>query len=151
MTDELGYVELDFPTLGTMLRAKLTDSSSPELRAAFLDALPFQTIYSHTMASGYGLYAPTPIVGNFETDWTLLTELPVGALCLITDSYKTLGLYYGEITEPLPETLPLAYVVPEDIEKLKHVGREIWLSNFWTHVPVRVEVRMATSLEGALS
>jgi hypothetical protein len=141
------YIELEFPTLGHTLLAKMTTDSSPSLRAAFLDALPFETIYSHTMSSGYGLYAPTRIVGNFESEWTLLSELPVGAVALCTDSYKTLGLYYGPITEPLPETLPLAYVVPEDIERLKIVGREIWYSNYVTHEPVRVCVRVADGRE----
>ncbi|MBS1677226.1 MAG: hypothetical protein JST08_07560 [Actinobacteria bacterium] len=136
-------IELAFPTLGRTLRAKLTTDSSPDLRAAFLDALPFESIFSHTMSSGYGLYAPTRIVGNFDSEFTLLSELPVGAVALCTDSYKTLGLYYGEITEPLPETLPLAYVWPEDIEDLRFVGEEIWRSNYMTHEPVIVQVRTA--------
>lgn len=136
-------IELAFPTLGRTLRAKLTDDSSPDLRAAFLAALPFESIFSHTMSSGYGLYAPTRIVGNFDSEFTLLSELPVGAVALCTDSYKTLGLYYGEITEPLPETLPLAYVWPEDIDDLRQVGEEVWRSNYMTHEPVIVQVRVA--------
>lgn len=146
-TTTFGHVELDFPTLGRTLRAKLTTDSSPQLRAAFLAALPFESIFSHTMASGYGLYAPTRIVGNFDSEFTLLSELPVGALALCTDSYKTLGLYYGEITEPLPETLPLAYVVPEDIDDLKRVGEEVWRSNYMTHEPVIVQVRAGADTE----
>ncbi len=141
------HIELEFPTLDITLRAQMTTDSSPTLRAAFVEALPFETIFSHTMSSGYGLYAPTRIVGTFESEWTLLSELPVGAIALCTDSYKTLGMYYGEITEPLPETLPLAYVVPADVPALKRVGREIWLSNYVSHEPVTVCVRAAAPEE----
>ncbi len=141
-------VELEFPKLDKTLRAKLLWDMNPQLCELFVESLPFTTIYSHTTASGEGMYAPTRVVGTVPAKHALLTELPHGTITLSTDNYKTLGLFYGRITEPLPGFPPVAQVIDDDLEDMRTVGREVWLSNTVTHDPLDVTVRIADQ-EGA--
>ena len=135
-------VALSFPKLEAELRANVLWDYNPELCELFAESLPFTTIYSHTTASGEGMYAPTRIVGRVRgAKHMLLTEMPHGTITLSTDNYKTLGLFYGPITEPLPGFPPVAQIIDEDIETMRRVGREVWLSNYVTHDPIDVTVR----------
>lgn len=133
-------IRLDFPAISQVLRATLLWDVNPVLVGRFVDTLPFQTVYSHTTASGQGAYAPTKVVGTIPARHQLLTEMKPGTLTLSTDNYKTLGLFYGRITEPLPGFPPVAVVVDEDLAAMAVVGREIWLSNTVTHEPLVVTV-----------
>lgn len=137
------HISLDFPALNTVLKARLLWDVNPELCEKFLETLPFTTIYSHTTASGQGMYAPTRVVGSVPAKHMLLTEMPHGTITLSTDNYKTLGFFYGPITEPLPGFPPIAEVIDEDKPKMAGVGREVWLSNTVTHEPVAVTVTAA--------
>lgn len=133
-------VVLDFSTIRLRLHARLLWELNPVLVEKFVETLPFQTIYSHTTASGQGMYAPTKVVGKIPARHQLLTEMQPGTITLSTDNYKTLGLFYGRITEPLPGFPPVAVVVEEDLETMQIVGREVWLSNTVTHEPIIVTV-----------
>lgn len=137
------HINLDFASLGTVLKARLRWDLNPELCEKFLETLPFTTIYSHTTASGQGMYAPTRVVGTVPAKHMLLTEMPHGTLTLSTDNYKTLGFFYGRITEPLPGFPPIAEVVDDDKPLMERVGREVWLSNTVTHEPIAVTVTAA--------
>lgn len=132
------YLSIRFPGLGITLRAKLLWEENPKVCELLLDNLPIETIYSHTMASGQGMYAPARIVGYVKAKQVLLTDLPHGTLTLSTGDYKALGMFYGEITEPLPGWPPVARVVEEDMPDLLRVGREVWIATYMTHDPVRV-------------
>ncbi|MBS1890717.1 MAG: hypothetical protein JST59_05455 [Actinobacteria bacterium] len=142
-------LELDFPKIGKTLHAKLLWDMNPQLCELFVESLPFTTIYSHTTASGEGMYAPTRVVGTVPAKHMLLTEMPHGTLTLSTDNYKTLGLFYGRITEPLPGFPPVAQVVDEDLDDMRVVGREVWLSNTVSHDPIDVTVRVVDEKEQA--
>jgi hypothetical protein len=134
-------IALSFPKLEAELRAKVLWNLNPELCKLLAQSLPFTTIYSHATASGEGMYAPTRIVGTVRAKHMLLTEMPHGTLTLSTDNYKTLGLFYGPITEPLPGFPPVAQVIDEDLKTMRRVGREVWLSNYVTHDLIDVTVR----------
>jgi hypothetical protein len=140
-------IELEFPGLGITLRANVLWDLNRELCELFIGGLPFTTIYSHTTASGEGMYAPTRFVGNVPAKHVLLTEMAPGTITLSTDNYKTLGLFYGRITEPLPGFPPVAQVIDDDLEAMCKVGREVWISNTYTHEPVKVTVRVPVPQE----
>lgn len=130
-------IQISFPDLDINLSAKLLWDLNPELCQLLVDHLPIETIFSHTMSSGQGLYAPIRIVGNVSAKYDLLSEAPLGSVMLSTEVYKTLVMFYGEITEPLPGPR-VAQVIDQSIADLKRAGREVWISNYMTHVPVRV-------------
>jgi hypothetical protein len=136
-------ITLDFPKLDARIRARVLWEMNPELCDLFVSSLPFTTIYSHTTASGEGMYAPTRIVGTVPARHMLLTDMPHGTITLSTDNYKTLGLFYGRITEPLPGFPPVAQVLDDDMPTLRKIGREVWLSNYVTHDPIDVTVDAA--------
>lgn len=133
-------IVLDFPSISQRLRATLLWDYNPTLVERFVETLPFQTIYSHTTASGQGMYAPTKVVGKIPAQHQLLTEMVPGTITLSTDNYKTLGLFYGLITEPLPGFPPVAIVIDDDLDAMRVVGREVWLSNTVSHDPIIVTV-----------
>lgn len=140
MPDTPETIVLDFPAISQRLHARLLWELNPVLVTRFVETLPFSTVYSHTTASGEGMYAPTKVVGKIPARHQLLTEMQPGTITLSTDNYKTLGLFYGRITEPLPGFPPVAVVVPEDLDAMRVVGREVWLSNTVTHEPLIVTV-----------
>lgn len=137
------HIRLDFRHLGLVLRAKLLWEVNPDLCRTFAATLPFTTVYSHTTGSGQGMYAPTRVVGRVPARHELLTRLPHGTLTLSTDNYKTLGFFYGTITEPLPGFPPVAEVVEEDKPLMAQVGREVWLANTITHDPAPATVTVS--------
>lgn len=130
------FVQIRFPAFGVTMRARICWDENMEACELFLKNLPIETIYSHMTASGQALMAPIRIVENVsQSKYTLLTELPRGSLCMDTSVYKSLDLYYGDVTEPLPAAR-IAQVVEEDLADLARVGREVWISNYMTHKPV---------------
>lgn len=137
------YLHITFPTLDIILKAKILWNDNPKLCELLCSNLPIETIYLHTMASGQGMYAPIRIVGRISAKHVLLTEMRHGTVTLSTGDYKTLGLFYGEITEPLPGFPPVAEVVEEKMADLMRVGREVWVANYMTHEPMRVRFEAA--------
>ncbi len=131
-----------FPQLGITLRAKLLWDMNPESCELFIKNLPFETIYSHTMASGLGMYAPHRIVAKLKAKYQLLTEVQDGTLTLSTGDYKTVGFFYGPMTEPLP-LAPIAHIIPEDHDAMRRACREVWISNYMTHEPIHTIFEIA--------
>lgn len=125
-------VKFEFPTLHAVLRARLLWDENPELCELVVKHLPMQTVFSHALASGQCIYAPHRIVGAVNGKNTLLTELPKGTIDLATDNYKTFGIFYGEMTEPLPNRAVLR-VIEEDWEAMDRVGDAIFVANYLTH------------------
>lgn len=139
--DRHDYLIFEFDGLGAV-RAKLLWDDEPELCGVLASSLPFKTIFSHAMATGQEIYAPTRIVGSTRLNKQyLLTELPEGSVTLSTDDYKTMDIYYGSVTEPLPAGGRVAQVVSEDLPFMKEVGNKVWYSNYSTHKPIIVNVR----------
>lgn len=126
-----------YPDLGATVRARLWDDLNKELCDLMWSHLPIESIQSHMMASGEGMYCPHRIVAMVPTQTILLTELPVGAVNMNTIDYKSISIKYGVLTEPLPAS-PVARVVQEDLELLKRIGREVYIANALTHKPIKV-------------
>jgi hypothetical protein len=138
----MGNVEgitLNFPTLDAEVRFDLLWSVNPDLCALFVRNLPLYTMYSHTLASGEGMYAPLPIVASVPGACELLSEMQPGTVTLSTTNYKSLGIFYGRVTEPLPAT-HIARVVAGDLPTLQRVGREVWYATYVGTRPVPVNV-----------
>ncbi|MGC4153600.1 MAG: hypothetical protein QM628_11010 [Propionicimonas sp.] len=134
-------VYFEFPSLNATLRARLLWDENPELCSLLVAELPFQTVYSHAFASGQCIYAPHRIVGAVKAKNQVLTELPKGTIDLATDNYKTLGIFYGKMTEPLPNRAVLR-VIDEDLDEMDRVGREIFIANYVTHEVHPTEIHL---------
>jgi hypothetical protein len=140
MTDKTGWIEIEFPDLDAKLQARMQWDTNEEMCQAFVSQLPLETLMLHAMSSGEEMYAPTTVVGCFAADQRPLTRYERGSVTLMTDNYKTMDIYYGEISEPLPGPEPVAVVRTEDLDVLTTVGREVWYANYLTHEGVRVRV-----------
>jgi hypothetical protein len=142
--DRTTSVTFEFPTLSATLRASLLWDFNPMMCELLLENLPTRTMYSHTMSSGAGMYAPMRVVGSVQARRRLLSEIPIGTVTLNIENYKTMSLFYGRVTEPLPTT-PVAQVVDADLDTLRAVGRGVWYANYCTHSPVLAVVSAACS------
>ena len=148
-------VVLEVPALEATVRARVLWEGNEELAQLFVSCLPCDTCLSHALASGELMYAPMRLVGLYEPGrsegqesgkaHTALTKVGAGGITLEMDNYKAISIYYGKVTEPLPETPPVAEVVAEDLPTLRRIGREVWLANFLTHQVMRARVRPSSS------
>lgn len=138
-------IVLSVPSLDARIEADLDWSVNPSLCEALCSSLPFSTIFSHVMASGECIYSPARVVGVFDTKQVLLTEIPVGSILLGTSNYKEFSVMYGEMTEPLPVPVPIAYVRSEHLGELKRVGREVWQSTYMSKKLIQLDVSVATN------
>jgi hypothetical protein len=132
-------ISLDFPTLEAEVEFELLWGVNHDLCALLVRNLPLYTMYSHTLASGEGMYAPLPIVASVPGACELLSEMQPGTVTLSTTNYKSLGIFYGRVTEPLPAT-HIARVVAGDLPTLQRVGREVWYATYVGTRPVPVNV-----------
>ena len=129
-------IEMEWPTLGEKIRARLLEDKAPELCQAVWDSLPFESIQWHAVISGQGIGIPCRVV------WTQM-ENPVdrqagdiyyygnGQLIIVT---------YGQTTEPC-KVNKFAEVLPQDRETAGQVGEAIWESfktNTLDVIPVTV-------------
>lgn len=144
MDDRPGQLLLTFPTLDIAVRCDLLWDTNPDLCELMARSVPFDTHYAHTLASGEGMYAPTRMVGTVPGTCELLSEMAPGTLTLSTTNYKSLGAWYGVVTEALPAT-PVACAIAEDLPLLKRAGREVWFATISGHTPVPVHVSLADS------
>ena len=84
------HIDLNFTGLGITLRARLLWDDNPALCELLCDNLPIETIYSHTMASGQGMYAPTRIVGHAAgAKHVLLTKVPLMRAAMPPGAWST--------------------------------------------------------------
>ncbi len=137
---DVDWVAIEFPDIGTRLEARMQWETNSVLCEAFVSQLPLETLMLHAMSSGEEMYAPTTVVGVFSAAQRPLTRYERGSVTLMTDNYKTMDIYYGEISEPLPGPEPIAIVRAEDLEALSAAGRQVWYANYLTHEPVRVKI-----------
>lgn len=134
------WVEVHYPELKITLTAWLWVEMNPELCELFWNNLPIESVQSHTMSTGQGMYMPHRVVKLVKTNTILITELPVGTLTFSTVDYKSITCFYGKVSEPLPVS-PVARIREEDLEDLRRVGEAAWNANYFTHLPLRVIVR----------
>jgi hypothetical protein len=140
MTNHVERITLEFPTLDAKIQFRLLWDVNPGLCDLLSHNLPFMTMYSHTLASGEGMYAPLRIVASVPGVCELLSEMAPGTVTLSTTNYKSLGVWYGQVSEPLPAT-PVAQVIPEDLTALRRVGREVWFATYLDTEPVPTHVK----------
>jgi len=137
-------IEIQYPDLEITLTADLLEEKNPELCDLMWRNLPIETIQSHTMSTGEAMYCPHRIVDFVKSQTELITEMPVGSVCMSIIDYKSFSIYYGKRTEPLPNS-PVARIRSEDLESLRKVGKKAWEANYLTHFPLRVVFRRKES------
>lgn len=137
-------IVLRFDPIRTTIKARLLYELNPGLCALLEKALPYRSVQCHALVAGKQLYHYTPIVEAVTYQAKTKedkTKQPVGRVNM--SSLELLSIKYGTITEYL-QSVPVAQVVDEDIEKLKKIGPLVWKSVYETKKIIKVSV----SLEG---
>lgn len=65
---------------------------------------------------------------------------------MFLSKYQHLAIKYGRVTEHHPAA-PCGTVIPEDLEKLRWLGNEVWKSQFETKQPIEVILWEASAPE----
>lgn len=119
------YVNINFPSLNTELRAELLMDFNPFLCEDFKKTLPSKSIQSHAVCAGDQLYCPY----RLSVDWNQcnfedMSKQPNGRVNMELD-FQYLSINYGKMFESVPAAA-LAQIVDEDIPKLADIGKAAW-------------------------
>ena len=68
---------------------------------------------------------------------------------MFLSKFQHLAIKYGRVTEHHPAA-PCGNVIPEDMEKLRRLGNEVWKSQFGTKEPIEVILWDASTPEPGL-
>jgi len=133
-------IEIEWLPFNIKITADLLEEKNPELCDLLWSYLPYRSIQLHALISGQHLYHYNPIIESFfvkPKSFESRAKSPDGTVFL---SYlQHLSVKYGHVTEDLPAA-PVARVIPQDILKLKQVGRKCWESTYKTKKLIEVRV-----------
>ena len=143
---------IEFPKIGSSVRADLWEEVEPELCETLWTNLkePTKMVCRHPVSSGQEFSAEArppknPVVSGLGIGRNryLYTTVPVGGVVYnITGGFGGLSLYYGSCTEPLQiRGSVVAQVVSGDLEKAAKAGKTVWDSQVLEHKPMVIVVR----------
>ncbi len=124
------------------------DERNAALAQSLWDALPYRSLQGHALVAGHHLYHVAPVHDLLHRPATYAVDrrtVPDGTI--FASRLQHLGIKYGELTEPMPAT-PIGQVVPDDLDTLGEVGREVWEAVYRTKKPVVAEVKRAGEVSG---
>lgn len=134
-------IEICFSPINIKIRAELLENLNPVLCKILWDSLPYRSIQCHALVAGEQLYHYTPIIEAIPYKAQTKedkTEQLIGRINM--SSLQLMSIKYGLITEYL-ESVPVAQVVEEDLNKLKKVGEIAWESVYKTKELIVVTVK----------
>ncbi|KAJ5264860.1 hypothetical protein N7505_007653 [Penicillium chrysogenum] len=114
------------------------------------DTLPYRSLQTHALVTGdqYHLVPSEPLIyTSTEHKITDRAEEPDGTVFL--SKFQHLAIKYGRVTEHHPAAL-CGNVVPEDLEKLRWLGKEVWKSQIETKSQLRSFSGMLQTMSLAL-
>lgn len=136
-------IEICFSPINTKIRAKLLGNLNSKLCEILWKSLPYQSIQCHALVAGQQLYHYTPIIEAIpykaQTKEDKVKQL-IGRINM--SSLQLMSIKYGFITEYL-ESVPVAQVVEEDLERLGKVGKAVWKSIYKTKKIIKVTVEQS--------
>src|SRR4030042_1031452 len=143
---------IEFPKIGSSVRADLWEEVEPELCETLWTNLkePTKMVCRHPVSSGQEFSAEArppknPVVSGLGIGRNryLYTTVPVGGVVYaITGGFGGLSLYYGSCTEPLQiRGSVVAQVVSGALEKAAKAGKAVWDSQVLEHKPMVIVVR----------
>ncbi len=116
--------EIEWPDFNVTVTAELRDDENPGLCEELWQALPFDTVFMHTMSPGelFKVSIPLTLSSAPAEKLVLLPDQPPGS---VTSSANGVHLFvkYGTVVEPL--RLPrIAWIQEEDVKKLRSLAIE---------------------------
>jgi len=131
---ESRFISLEWPELNVKVQAKLADDKNPTLCNFLWENLPIHLLQSHAMVSGDTMYAfhnltkeiPAEYVEDY-TDERYWGHVPahVGCVRFATTGYQVLTIQWGPERTEYERRVPVAYVLPENLDRLAFVGQAV--------------------------
>jgi hypothetical protein len=145
-------IVIEFPTVGSSVRADLWEEVEPELCETLWGNLaePIKMVCRHPVSSGQEFSAEArppkhPVKSGLGVGRKryLYTTVPLGGVVYaVTGGFGGLSLYYGPCTEPLQiRGSVVAQVIPEDLPKAAKAGKAVWNAQALEHKPMTIVVR----------
>jgi len=145
-------IVIEFPKIGSSVRADLWEDMEPELCEVLWGNLenPTKMVCRHPVSSGQEFSAEArpprhPVKSGLGVGRNryLYTTVPLGGVVYaVTGGFGGLSLYYGPCTEPLQiRGSVVARVIPGGLEKAAKVGRAVWDAQALEHKPMVIVVR----------
>ncbi len=145
---------IDFPSIGSSLKAALLEELEPELCNVLWENLaePVKMVCRHPVSSGQEFSAEArpprhPVKSGLGVGRNryLYTTVPLGGVVYaVTGGFGGLSLYYGPCTEPLQiRGSVVAQVLAEDLPKAAKAGKAVWDSQALLHKPMVIVARRA--------
>ena len=134
--------EMEWPDFGTTIRASLLEQENPEVCKAFVDLLPFTTIFAASMSAGEMFKVPVPsMLPDVDIDRLVpLPEEPEGSIFSL--GYGSLLVKYGICVEPF-QLARVATVEPDDLGVFQSISSKLADAYFFTKDINHVTFRMA--------
>ena len=113
----VNHIQLEWPSLGIKVRAKLMWDKAPHFCAELESLLPFESIHGHTVISGHNMSIPMKTLW-LEREYDAPRQ--AGRLFIYTNGQRIV-IPYASTTEPGLVNC-FADVVEEDLPKLREAG-----------------------------
>ncbi|EAU33963.1 predicted protein [Aspergillus terreus NIH2624] len=138
MAHQYRELKVKWPAAGITVTVRMHNKNKA-LVDLLWDTLPYRSLQTHALVTGDHLYHLVPSEALIYTPPALKipdrTEAPDGTVFL--SSFQHLAIKYGPVTEHHPAA-PCGNVIPEDIEKLRSVGDQIWKGQLEKKQPFQV-------------
>ncbi|KAJ5851863.1 uncharacterized protein N7529_011248 [Penicillium soppii] len=131
-------LRIKWPKLDVTVTVTMNDLNS-KLVNLLWDTLPYRSLQTHALVTGDHLYHLVPseslLYTNPEYKIPDRTLEPDGTVFL--SKFQHLAIKYGRVTEHQPAA-PCGNVIPEDLEKLRWLGNEVWKTQLELKQPIEV-------------
>jgi hypothetical protein len=117
-------LKMSWPSLNESIRIDLLADKAPSVCNLLWDCLPYKSIQSHALITGYMMLATSPVFTLARENLRLYTEAEPGD-CLYGPGSQNVVLTYGPLTEPEGAGV-WGKVLDKDLDALARVGRRAW-------------------------
>ncbi|MBT8442127.1 MAG: DUF3830 family protein [Gammaproteobacteria bacterium] len=134
--------EMEWSDFGTTIRATLLEGENPEVCKAFVDLLPFTTIFAASMSAGEMFKVPIPsMLPDADIDRLApLPDEPEGSIFSL--GYGSLLVKYGIVVEPF-RLARIGIVEPDELANFQSISAKLADAYFFTkdinHVTFRLK------------
>ncbi len=136
-------IRMTWEPLGISVDAYLAVNENPELCNDIIQALPFAIIQDHAVVSGESMYAWAPVVSTAPVHVKeRQCDAPQGRIRYSQGTGNKIIVQYGDVTEDIA-TPVLGEIVPEHVDRLAEVGRQVLKSTFDTKELIWLKVELA--------
>ncbi|MDJ0926024.1 MAG: hypothetical protein QNJ73_00120 [Gammaproteobacteria bacterium] len=133
--------EMEWPDFETTISASLVEDENPEVCKAFVDLLPFTTVFAASMSAGHMFKVPIPsMLPDADLDNLVpLPDEPEGSIFSL--GYGSLLIKYGTVVEPF--RLPrLATIDAAELARFQVIATKLTDAYFFSKAINQVTFRM---------